>query len=244
MEARKNCSYLFEDGRGKNCPKTFLGSPLKTKTMAINFGVLKLISYSYCRSHCTTKYGFTVLFLKKIILSWWRHQSLSNVMVVWAKIPSFSMTLHVSSYLVFTKIVQLQTLLTKLFCSIDYVIEPISVWVDRASVTQTVNLGSIPGQVKPKTMKIVTHSFFAWLLVLKEQCEAFIASGRLVGKWQLDLKTKRSLCCLLAKATRWIKCNYNCINFKTHRSRTVNCVLCLISHHQNCVKFLSQSRSN
>ena len=81
MEARKNCSYLFEDGRGKNCPKTFLGSPLKTKTMAINFGILKLISYSYCKSHCTTKYGFTVLFLKKIILSWWRHQSLSNVMI-------------------------------------------------------------------------------------------------------------------------------------------------------------------
>ena len=61
------------------------------------------------------------------------------------------MVLHVSSYLVYTKIVQLQRLLTKLFCSIDYVIEPISVWVDRASVTQTVNLGSIAGRVKPKT---------------------------------------------------------------------------------------------
>ena len=154
------------------------------------------------------------------------------------------MALHVSSYLVFKKIAQLQRLLTKLFCSIDYVIEPISVWVDRASVTQTVNLGWIPGRVKPKTMKIYTHSFFAWLSVLKGQCEAFIASGRLVGKWQLDSKTKRSLCCLLAKASWWIKCNYNCINFKTHRSRTINCVLRLISHHQNYVKFLSQSRSN
>ena len=77
----QNCSYLFENGRGKNCPKMFLGSPLKTKTMAINFGILKLISYSYCKSHCITKYGFTVLLLKKIILSRWRHQSLSNVIV-------------------------------------------------------------------------------------------------------------------------------------------------------------------
>ena len=151
------------------------------------------------------------------------------------------MVLHVSSYLVYTKIVQLQRLLTKLFCSIDYVIEPISVWVDRASVTQTVNLGSIAGRVKPKTMKIVTHSFFAWLSVLKGQCEAFIMYGRQVCRWQLD---SRSLRCLLAKATWWIKCNYNCINFKTNRSRKVKCVLCLISHHQNCVKFLSQSRSN
>ena len=43
----------------------FLGSPLKTKTMAINFGILKLISYSYCKSHCTTKYGFTVTAFEK-----------------------------------------------------------------------------------------------------------------------------------------------------------------------------------
>ena len=49
--------------------------------MAINFGILKLISYSYCKSHCTTIYGFTVLLLKKIILSSRRHPSLSNVTV-------------------------------------------------------------------------------------------------------------------------------------------------------------------
>ena len=77
------------------------------------------------------------------------------------------MTLRLSSYLVFTKIVQVQRLLTKVFCSKDYVLEPISVWVDRASVTETVNLGSIPGRVKPKTKKIGTHFFFAWLSVLK-----------------------------------------------------------------------------
>ena len=36
--------------------------------------------------------------------------------------------------------------------------QPISGQVDRASATEAVNLGSIPGQVKPKT-KIGIHSF-------------------------------------------------------------------------------------
>ena len=31
--------------------------------------------------------------------------------------------------------------------------------VDRASATKTVDLGSIPGRVKPKTIKIGIHSF-------------------------------------------------------------------------------------
>ena len=31
--------------------------------------------------------------------------------------------------------------------------------VDRASVTETVDSGSIPGRVKPKTIKIGIHSF-------------------------------------------------------------------------------------
>ena len=31
--------------------------------------------------------------------------------------------------------------------------------VDRASATETVDLGSIPGRVKPKTIKIGIHSF-------------------------------------------------------------------------------------
>ena len=68
-ESSKNCLYLFEDGRGKNNSKTFLGSPPKTKTVAINFGILLLISYAYSKSHCSTKYGFSVLSLKKLILS-------------------------------------------------------------------------------------------------------------------------------------------------------------------------------
>ena len=38
-------------------------------------------------------------------------------------------------------------------------IEPISGRVDRASVTEAVDLGSIPGRVKPKTKKKLIHSF-------------------------------------------------------------------------------------
>ena len=37
--------------------------------------------------------------------------------------------------------------------------EPISGRVDRASATETVDLGSIPSRVKPKTIKIGIHSF-------------------------------------------------------------------------------------
>ena len=36
---------------------------------------------------------------------------------------------------------------------------PISGRVDRASATKAVDLGSIPGRVKPKTTKIGIHSF-------------------------------------------------------------------------------------
>ena len=38
-------------------------------------------------------------------------------------------------------------------------IKPISGRVDRASATEAVNSGSIPGRVKPKTIKIDIHSF-------------------------------------------------------------------------------------
>ena len=34
--------------------------------------------------------------------------------------------------------------------------------VDRASATETVDLDSIPGRVKPKSVKISIHSFPAW----------------------------------------------------------------------------------
>ena len=39
------------------------------------------------------------------------------------------------------------------------ILKPISGRVDRASATETVDLGSIPGRVKPKTIKIGIHSF-------------------------------------------------------------------------------------
>ena len=39
------------------------------------------------------------------------------------------------------------------------------------------------------------------------QCEASAVCGRQVGRWQLDSKTERSLRCLLAKASWWMKFN-------------------------------------
>ena len=44
---------------------------------------------------------------------------------------------------------------------------PISGQVDRASATEAVDLGSIPGRVKPKTLKIGTHSFPACRSAIK-----------------------------------------------------------------------------
>ena len=40
-------------------------------------------------------------------------------------------------------------------------------WVDRASATESVDSGSIPGRVKPKTTKIGIHSFPAWRSAIK-----------------------------------------------------------------------------
>ena len=44
---------------------------------------------------------------------------------------------------------------------------PISGRVDRASATEAVDSGSIPGRVKPKTIKIGIHSFPAWRSAIK-----------------------------------------------------------------------------
>ena len=54
-----------------------------------------------------------------------------------------------------------QTFVT-LFCihsTTDRCTRPISGRVDRASATEAVDSGSIPGRVKPKTIKIGIHSF-------------------------------------------------------------------------------------
>ena len=45
--------------------------------------------------------------------------------------------------------------------------EPISGRVDRASSTEAVDSGLIPGRVKPKTKKIGIHSFPAWRSAIK-----------------------------------------------------------------------------
>ena len=73
--------------------------------------------------------------------------------------------------------------------------------VDRASATETIDLGLVLSQFKPKTIKIGIHSFPADIQQYKGLCEAFTVSGRLVAKWQHDSKTERPLRCLLTKAT-------------------------------------------
>ena len=78
---------------------------------------------------------------------------------------------------------------------------PISGRVDRASATEAVDTGSIPGRVKPKTIKLVFTASLLDVQQLKGQCEASIVCGRQMGRWQLDSKTERSFRCLLAKAT-------------------------------------------
>ena len=73
--------------------------------------------------------------------------------------------------------------------------------MDRASATETVDSGSIPGLVKPKTIKM---KFIASLLdvqQLKGHCEASTVCSRQVDMWQLDLKTEKTFFRLLAHAT-------------------------------------------
>ena len=78
---------------------------------------------------------------------------------------------------------------------------PISGRVDRASATDSVDSGSIPGRVKPKTLKLVFTASLLDVQQLKGQCKASAVCGRQVGRWQLDSKTERSLRCPLPKAT-------------------------------------------
>ena len=65
--------------------------------------------------------------------------------------------------------------------------------MNRTSATKTADLGSIPGRVKPKTIKMGIHSFPA--------CVASTVCGKQVVRWQFDSKTERSLRSYLAKAT-------------------------------------------
>ena len=64
---------------------------------------------------------------------------------------------------------------------------------------ETVDSGSIPGRVKPKTIKNGTHRFH-YLLDVKAINRASVKSPPcVVDRWQLDAKTKRPFGSLLAK---------------------------------------------
>ena len=62
--------------------------------------------------------------------------------------------------------------------------------VDKASATETVNYGSIPFRVKPKTIKIDIHSFQVYVQRLKGQCEALTVCGGQDGGQLPVLKRK------------------------------------------------------
>ena len=58
---------------------------------------------------------------------------------------------------------------------------PISSRVNRASATETVDTGSIPGRVKPKTIKLVFTTSLLDVQQLKGECEASTVCGRQVA---------------------------------------------------------------
>ena len=64
--------------------------------------------------------------------------------------------------------------------------DPIKGQVDRASATEAVDSGSIPGSLLDVQQ-------------LKGQCKASTVCGKHGDRWQLDLKTGRSLRCILAR---------------------------------------------
>ena len=82
-----------------------------------------------------------------------------------------------------------------------FVVKPVNGRVERTSAAETVDSGLIPDRVKPKAIKIGIHNPQLPCLKFsdKKQCEASTICGRQVGRWQLDLKTERSLPCLLTK---------------------------------------------
>ena len=71
----------------------------------------------------------------------------------------------------------------------------------KASATEKVGSGSIPGRDKPETIKIDTIISLLDAQHWKRQCEVFTACDREVGMWQLDSETKEFFCYLVAKAT-------------------------------------------
>ena len=70
-------------------------------------------------------------------------------------------------------------------------IKPISGRVDKASATEAVDTGSIPGRVKPKTIKLVFTAFLLDVQQSKGLCEASAVCGRQVGRWAGGSLTRR-----------------------------------------------------
>ena len=59
---------------------------------------------------------------------------------------------------------------------------------DRASATETIDSGSIPGRLILKTRKISTTELSAWFSSVKGQCAASTVCGGQVAAWLGDLK--------------------------------------------------------
>ena len=82
-------------------------------------------------------------------------------------------------------------------CALNFV--PISGRVYRASAFETVDLGSIHGRVKPKTIKIGIHSFPVWLSALKGtvwSLHRVLYTGGQVAAW-LDRKVPSLSPCVI-----------------------------------------------
>ena len=75
-------------------------------------------------------------------------------------------------------------------------IKPTGDEVDRASATETVDSGSIPGRFKPKTITIGIHSFPAWRSAIQGTVWS-LHRVWLLDRWLLDPETKRPLRWLL-----------------------------------------------
>ena len=64
--------------------------------------------------------------------------------------------------------------------------------MNRASTTETVDLGSNPGRVKPKIIKLGFIAFLFEVWHEKRHCEASTLRGKQVGRGQLDSKTAKA----------------------------------------------------
>ena len=60
---------------------------------------------------------------------------------------------------------------------------------DKVFATETVDKGSIPGRIKPKTLKIDIHSCLAWRSASTR--DSVKPPSCVMDRWQLDLKTEK-----------------------------------------------------